>query len=58
MQSNFENFKNKIAREMEFIKIDPENMSLEQDRIYKRNLAIINCSNNHNSLYKVLSLHF
>ena len=50
MQERYEKHRSKIDREMIFINIDPENMSIEQERIYKKNLAIVNCSNDINSL--------
>ena len=46
----------KIENEMNFVNIDPNNMSEQQKRIYSRNLAVVQCSEDLNSLFKVLSL--
>ena len=50
MQENYEKYRNKIDREMIFASLDPENMTPEQERLYNKNLAILNCSNDINSM--------
>ena len=41
---------------MNFVNINPDNMTTEQKRIYDKNLAALYCANDVNSIYKVLSL--
>ena len=41
---------------MDFVNMDPNNMSAQYKRIYDKNLAVVQCSEDLNSLFKVLSL--
>ena len=43
---------------MNFVNMDPNNMSEEYKRIFNKNLAIIQCGEDLNSLFKVLSLDY
>lgn len=44
---------------MIFNKIDPEKMDVNEKRIYNKNLAVINCKDDANSLFKTMSFnHF
>ena len=56
LQQRYEREKKKIDNEMNFVNIDPNNMSENQKRIYSKNLAVVQCSEDQNSLFKVLSL--
>jgi hypothetical protein len=41
---------------MNFVNMDPNDMSEQYKRIFDKNLAIVQCGEDLNSLYKVLSL--
>jgi hypothetical protein len=56
LQKRYEKEKKKIDREMNFVNMDPDNMSEEYKRIFDKNLAIVQCGEDLNSLFKVLSL--
>ena len=58
LQQRYEREKKRVENEMNFVNIDPKNMSEQQERIYKKNLAVVQCSEDLNSLFKVLSLDY
>ena len=58
MINPYEKEKKRVENEMNFVNIDPKNMSEQQERIYKKNLAVVQCSEDLNSLFKVLSLDY
>ena len=59
IQKKYNKEKERLDREMIFKTIDPEKMDVNEKRIFKKNLAIINCRADENSLFKTMSFnHF
>ena len=57
IQKNYNKEKEKIDKETTFKKIDPEKMDANEKRIFNKNLAIINCRDDANSLFKTMSFN-
>ena len=57
IQKKYNKEKEKIEREMIFKTIDPEKMDVNEKRIFKKNLAVINCREDANSLFKTMSFN-
>ena len=50
MLNPYEKEKKRVEKEMNFVNIDPKNMSEQQERIYKKNLAVVQCSEDLNKV--------
>jgi hypothetical protein len=55
LQSKYEKERLKIDLEMNFQQINPDKMSTEEKIIYDRNLLIVECREDSNSLFKVMA---
>ena len=57
IQKNYNKEKERIDKETSFKKIDPEKMDVNEKRIFNKNLAVINCRDDANSLFKTMSFN-
>ena len=59
IQKNYNKEKERIDKEMSFKNIDTEHMDVNEKRIFQKNLAMVNCRQDVNSLFKTMSFnHF
>ena len=57
IQKKYNKEKERIDKETSFKKIDPEKMDANEKRIFNKNLAVINCRDDANSLFKTMSFN-
>ena len=57
MQRVYEKQRLKVDNEMNFVNVNLENMTPEEKQIFDRGLAIVNCKEDTNSLFKVMAFN-